>query len=272
MYLFDKLIKSHIMGNNIQLFKNEQFGEIRVAELNNEPIFCLKDLCNALDLKNNRKVASQLDEDVTLSYPLETPGGVQQATFVTEAGMYTVILRSDSQKAKPLQKWVTGEILPSIRKTGGYIATSENDTPEMIMARAIILAQETIKKKEEKLKQLEQRNKILEPKADFADVAFKAVDSMVDIGQAAKILNLGFGRNTLFKKLKEIGVFFSNRNEPKQEYIKRGYFVMTELPPIERNNHSPLIVMKVLVTQKGLAYINQLFGKKQAELKLAKIM
>lgn len=261
------------MENNIQLFKNEQFGEIRVAELNNEPIFCLKDLCNALDLKNNRKVASQLDDDVTLSYPIiDSLGREQEATFVTEAGMYTVILRSDSQKAKPLQKWVTGEILPSIRKTGGYIATSENDTPEMIMARAIIVAQETIKKKEEKLKQLEQRNKILEPKADFADVAFKAVDSMVDIGQAAKILNLGFGRNTLFKKLKEIGVFFSNRNEPKQEYIKRGYFVMTELPPIERNNHSPLIVMKVLVTQKGLAYINQLFGKKQSELKLAKII
>lgn len=69
------------MENNIQLFKNDQFGEIRVAELNNEPIFCLKDLCNALDLKNNRKVASQLDEDVTLSYPLETPGGVQLTMY-----------------------------------------------------------------------------------------------------------------------------------------------------------------------------------------------
>ena len=258
------------MENNIQLFKNEQFGEIRVAELNNEPIFCLKDLCNALDLKNNRKVASQLDEDVTLSYPLETPGGVQQATFVTEAGMYTVILRSDSQKAKPLQKWVTGEILPSIRKTGGYIATSENDTPEMIMARAIIVAQETIKKKDEKLKQLEQRNKILEPKAELMDKVMDT-DQKIDVGQAAKILQLPFGRNTLFQKLREKGVFFSNRNEPKQEYIKRGYFDMKE-KWIERDNHDGFMVVKVLVTQKGLDFIAKLFEVVKPTKQLAKIM
>lgn len=86
--------------NEIKIFQNEQFGQIRiVVNENNEPLFCLLDLCNSLGLSNNRKVKSQLDEDVTLSYPLETPGGIQQATFVTEAGMYTVILRSDSPKA-----------------------------------------------------------------------------------------------------------------------------------------------------------------------------
>lgn len=101
--------------------------------------------------------------------------------------------------------------------------------------------------------------KKLQPKADFADAAFKA-EGNVDIGQAAKILGLPFGRNTLFKKLREKGVLFGSRNEPKQRFIDAGYFKLTELPPIKRENHSDLIIMKCICTQKGLAYINTLFG------------
>lgn len=108
-------------------------------------------------------------------------------------------------------------------------------------------------------KQKDDQIKKLKPKADFADAAFKA-DGLVDIGQAAKILGLPFGRNTLFKKLREACIFFVNKNEPKQKYIDQGYFVLTELPPIKRTNGPDLIVMKVYCTQKGLAYINHLFG------------
>ena len=97
------------MEPRLRIFKSSLFGEIRTSVTQSgEPIFCLSDLCNALLLTNSRKVKSQLDEDVTLSYPLETPGGIQNSTFVTEAGMYTVILRSNSPIAKPIQKWVTG--------------------------------------------------------------------------------------------------------------------------------------------------------------------
>ncbi len=97
------------MEPRLRVFKNNLFGEIRTSVTQSgEPVFCLTDLCNALQLTNSRKVKSQLDEDVTLSYPLETSGGIQNATFVTEAGMYTVILRSNSPIAKPMQKWVTG--------------------------------------------------------------------------------------------------------------------------------------------------------------------
>ena len=92
----------------------------------------------------------------------------------------------------------------------------------------------------------------LKPKADFAEKAF-AMEGKVDIGQAAKILNLGYGRNTLFKKLREVGVFFANRNEPKQKHIDAGYFEMTE-KPISRKNHPGFIVMVVTCTQKGLAH------------------
>lgn len=127
---------------------------------------------------------------------------------------------------------------------------------------------------EQQKKQIEQKDaKIakIQPKADFADAAFKA-EGKVDIGQAAKILGLPFGRNTLFKKLREMGVFFANRNEPKQKYIDAGYFEMTLLPPIHRDNHPDIICQKVLCNPKGLAFINFMFGGNPPENKLSPIV
>ena len=137
--------------NDIQLFKNDQFGEVRVIELNGEPLFCLSDVCNILGLRQG-DVRQHLDEGVVSTQPLLTAGGIQQANFVNEDGLYDAILDSRKQEAKQFRKWVTSEILPSIRKTGGYLITSENDTPEIIMARAILVAQETIKKKRRETK------------------------------------------------------------------------------------------------------------------------
>lgn len=139
------------------------------------------------------------------------------------------------------------------------------NNPDLVISLATQLKNE----REEK-KRLEQQNSKLKPKADFADAAFKA-EGKVDIGQAAKILNLGFGRNTLFKKLKEVGVFFKDRNEPKQKYIDAGYFEMTLLPPIHRDSHPDILYQKVLCKPKGLAYINYLFGGKPSDGKTAKI-
>ncbi len=109
----------------------------------------------------------------------------------------------------------------------------------------------------------------LRPKAELMDRVMDT-DEKIDIGQTAKILGLPFGRNTLFKKLREMGVFFKNRNEPKYQYIKRGYFELKE-QYIERNNHDGFIVVKVLVTQKGLAFIAKLFNVEQEPKQLAKV-
>ena len=139
-------------------------------------------------------------------------------------------------------------------------------------SEALQLAADQARQIEEQQKAIEQKDariSKLQPKADFADIAFKA-EGKVDIGQAAKILGLPFGRNTLFKKLKEKGILF-NRNEPKQRYIDAGYFELTQLPPIHRNNHPDIIVMKVICTQKGLAFINKLFGGSSEKTKLATI-
>jgi len=122
----------------------------------------------------------------------------------------------------------------------------------------------------EQNKRIAAENKIkqLAPKAQLMDKVMDA-DEKIDIGQAAKILELPFGRNTMFKKLREQGVFFKNRNEPKQEYLNRGYFTLKE-KFIDRKNHNGFVIIKVLVTQKGLHFLSQFFGviKNQNKLTL----
>lgn len=136
--------------------------------------------------------------------------------------------------------------------------------------KALVSSEEEKQRLALEKKQLEQQNAKLQPKAAFADAAF-ATDDKIDIGMSAKILKLGFGRNTLFDKLRKAGVFFANRNEPKQRFIDAGYFEVKE-KFIERNNHPGFVVTKVLVTQKGLAYLNHLFGGNPSDGKLAKIV
>ena len=103
--------------NDLQIFNNEEFGEVRTVVLNSEPMFCLVDVCKALDIKNATDVAKRLDDDERTRLNLGRQG---ETNFVTESGLYAVILRSDKPNAKKFRKWITGEVLPSIRKTGSY--------------------------------------------------------------------------------------------------------------------------------------------------------
>lgn len=104
--------------NELQIFNNEEFGEVRTVVVNNEPMFCLMDICKALEIKNATDVSKRLDEDELTRLNLGSRAG--ETWFVTESGLYAVILRSDKPNAKKFRKWVTGEVLPSIRKTGSY--------------------------------------------------------------------------------------------------------------------------------------------------------
>ena len=146
------------------------------------------------------------------------------------------------------------------------------NNPDLVISLATQLKNEREEKArlEQEKKQLEDKTARQEPLVSFAKTAFKA-EGKVDIGQAAKILGLPFGRTTLFKKLREVGVFFANRNEPKQKYIDAGYFEMTLLPPIHRDNHPDIMYQKVLCNPKGLAYINHLFGGTPSDGKLSRI-
>ena len=202
----------------IQVFNSPQFGEIRTAGTSEDPLFCLSDVCSVLGLRQG-DVKQRLDKGVVSTQPLETAGGIQQANFVNEDGLYDVILDSRKPQAKAFRKWVTSEVLPAIRKTGGYLATKQDDTPEEIMARALTIAQATLAKREERLKQLEaeteQQQVTIEiqteeikksaPKVSYYDNHLQSVNTQTST-QAAK--QIGMDAEKLHKKLKEIGIIY----------------------------------------------------------------
>lgn len=256
---------------NVQLFSNPQFGNIRVVmNESGEPMFVANDVATALGYtKPQNAVTQHVDIDDTLKQGvIDNMGREQQTTVITESGVYSLVFGSKLESAKKFKKWVTSEVLPSIRKHGAYMT---NDTLEKAILSPDFLIQLATNLKEEQKKRslLEKENATLKPKAALMD---KIIDSgeKIDIGQTAKILGLPYGRNTLFKKLRELGVFFKNRNEPKQEYVDRKYFQLKERW-IERNSHDSFMVVKVLVTQKGLEFINKILDGDKPDGKQMKI-
>lgn len=134
-----------------------------------EPWFVLKDVCNILGISKYRDTAARLDADERGSVEVDTLGGTQQVIAVNESGLYHVILRSDKQEAKPFRKWVTSEVLPSIRKNGGYIAGQEQLTPQELMAKALLVANKTLAEREARISELTVQNNIMAPKAEYFD-------------------------------------------------------------------------------------------------------
>lgn len=146
--------------NNIQIFKYEN-NDVRTVEMNGEPWFVLKDVCVVLGLGTVSKVADRLDADEKGMNQIHTPGGMQDVTVINESGLYNVILRSDKPEAKPFRKWVTSEVLPSIRKNGGYIAGQEQLTPSELMAKALLVANKTLAEREARISELKVQNAIM---------------------------------------------------------------------------------------------------------------
>lgn len=156
--------------NEIQIFNSPQFGDIRTAtDDNNEPLFCAADVCKALGYENPRKAVSDHidDPDVTKRYAWVTTGTKADGseakrqtlmTFVNESGLYSLIFGSKLESAKQFKRWVTSEVLPEIRKNGGYIRGNVNETPEELMARALAVAKQTLERVERERQQLANTN------------------------------------------------------------------------------------------------------------------
>ena len=254
--------------NNVQLFSNPQFGDIRIVmNESNEPMFVASDVANALGYAKPRN-AVQAHCKGALKQGVPTSGGIQEMTIIPESDFYRLVLKSQLQDAEKFQDWVCEDILPSIRKHGAYMTP---DTLEKAILSPDFIIKLATNLKEEQTKRIaaERENATLKPKAALMD---KIIDSgeKIDIGQTAKILGLPYGRNTLFKKLRDLGVFFKNRNEPKQEYVDRKYFELKE-QWIERNSHDSFMIVKVLVTQKGLEFINKILEGNKSNGKQLKI-
>ena len=213
----------------ITLFKNPQFGEVRVSELNNEPIFCLSDVCKILDLQGSA-VLRRLSDDVISNHPIiDNLGRTQIANFVNEDGLYDVILDSRKPEAKAFRKWITGEVLPEIRKTGGYMISKEEDTEADIMARALLIAQSTMERQKQRLELLQNENELQkkELKASSHKVEyFDNVPQSTSVYVADQIAKeLGITAITLNKKLVKMGILIRRNGQllPTADYCNKGY-------------------------------------------------
>lgn len=258
-------------NTNVQIFSNPQFGDIRIVmNESNEPMFVANDVAKILNYSNPRDaVAKHCKSDgVAKCDIIDSLGRNQSMSVLNEPNFYRLVMRSDMPDAEKFQDWVCEDILPSIRKHGAYM-TPETLEKAILSPDFIIKLATNLKEEQTKRIAAEKENATLKPKAALMD---KIIDSgeKIDIGQTAKILGLPYGRNTLFKKLRDLGVFFKNRNEPKQEYVDRKYFELKE-QWIERNSHDSFMIVKVLVTQKGLEYINKLLEGNKSNGKQLKI-
>ena len=234
----------------LQIFQNSGF-QIRGGLINNEPYFVAKDICEALGLGNVSQAISRLDDDEKGIYKIDTLGGEQNILHINESGLYSLVLTSNKPEAKAFKKWVTSEVLPSIRKTGSYSIQQQFQIPQTYSEALMLAAKQA--------EQIEQQTALIEaqkPKVEFYEAVTGSSDT-IDIGTVAKVLNIkGIGRNNLFEFLRDRGVLMSN-NQPLQTFVDRGYFRVIE-SKYNKPDGSSHINLKTVVYQKGLDYIRKL--------------
>ena len=260
--------------NEIQVFNNPQFGAVRTAGTADNPMFCLADVCQAIGITNARNVKSRLDEEDVHLVDTPTAGGTQQITFVTESGLYDVIIRSDSEQAKPFRKWVTSEVLPSIRKHGMYATEATVESMLNDPENAILMLQAYQRERKERLAAQQQVEKLEaqaiedKPKIIYAD-AVKGSTSSCLIGELAKMIaqnGYPIGEKRLFQWMRDnhyLCSYGERFNQPYQQYIEQGLFTM------KQNVFSVDGEMRTRnttkVTGKGQIYfINKFIGEPQA--------
>lgn len=271
----------HLNGNNstvqttsahetseVQVFNSPIFGKIRVStDKNGDPLFCLVDICTSIGIVNHRNVKNRLDKDDVRQVDTPTGGGSQSMVYVTESGMYDVILRSDSPKAKPFKKWVSGDVLPTIRKTGSYSIQPQHNIPQTYSDALLLAANQARQienlKKENHLLVLE--NNSYREKAEFADSIMQS-KNCITIGEMANILNQNKifrkGRNALYGALRQKGYLLKRGiryNLPTQKSISEGIMRVAEIP--SHTISGITINRSAVITPKGQQYFIKMFRK-----------
>ena len=256
--------------NNIKIFNSPDFGQIRTIQQNGEPWFVGKDVADILGYSNSSKAIPQhVDEEDRQKQNLPTAQNgklVAASWLINESGLYSLILSSKMPKAKEFKRWVTSEVIPAIRKTGGYIAGSENMTDAEIMAKAVLVAQSTIRQRDQRIKELESDVAAAKPKVLFAD-AVSASDSTILIGDLAKLIKQNghpIGQKRLFCWMREQGYLIKRQgadyNSPTQRAMEMGLFKIKETAISHSDGHVS-VSKTTKVTGKGQQYfINKFCG------------
>lgn len=248
--------------NELKLFENPEFGSIRVISINNEPWWVLSDVCKVLDLSNPTVVSNRLENDERSKFDLGRQG---EATIINESGLYSVILRSDKPQAKAFKRWITHEVIPSIRKHGAYM-TADTIKKAMQSPDFIIQLATELKAEQEKNRQLENKIEADKPKTIFAD-AVSVSHSSILIGDLAKLIRQNgyeIGQKRLFAWMRDNGYLMksgSSTNLPTQYSMERGWFEIKETTVTHADGHTT-ISKTPKVTGKGQIYfINLFLGK-----------
>lgn len=251
--------------NNLQIFNNDQFGQIRMTVEDGEPLFVAADVCRALEISKYRDAVSRLDEDERGSFEVDTPGGTQKMTAVTESGLYSLVLGSRKPEAKAFKRWITHEVLPTIRQTGGYVSDEQqfvNTYLPFADANTKALFGQTLAQLRAANEQLEQQK----PKVLFAD-AVSAAHTSILVGELAKLLKqngVDIGQHRLFQYLRENGYLIKRRgsdyNMPTQYAMERGWFEIKETAITHGDGHTS-VNKTPKVTGKGQQYFINLFLK-----------
>ena len=253
----------HERKEGVQLFINKELElEVRAVEINGEGWLVGKDVAKVLGYSRaDHAINRHCDEDdVSKQYIIDNLGRSQETLVINESGFYSLILRSDMPKAKQIKRWVTSEVLPQIRKTGGYIPISEEMSEAEIMAKALIISQKTIEKKDELLKakdkEIKDLSQDLTQKNRFINQIAVSKNSLKveEVAQIASKQGIKIGRNKLWDKLREWGLIKKNsKYDPKQEYIDREYFEVVEGTKENPKGVFTYKITRVLV--KGQVYI-----------------
>ena len=254
--------------NRLKFFKNEEFGLVRTLEISGEPWFVGKDIAVALGYSNTRDALSKhVDSEDKGVAECDTLGGSQELTVINESGLYSLILSSKLPNAKAFKRWVTSEVLPSIRKHGLYAKEELLDNPDIAIA-----AFKALKEEREARKALEAENKQMQPLALFAK-SVSASDTSILIGDLAKLLKQnGYdtGQKRLFEELRQRSFLMkagSSKNLPAQKAMELGLFEVKE-STINNPDGSVRVTKTTKVTGKGQVYFVNLFLGKQVEEKV----
>ena len=239
--------------NMLKVFEKAEFGRVRVVECEGEPWFVAKDVCECLELTDVSKTISLLDDDEKGTNSIRTPGGEQQMLVVSEPGLYSLILRSRKPEAKAFKRWVTHEILPSIRKTGHYGAP---ETEDEILARALVIAEGRLGMLSHAVSELQEQIALDAPKVELAE-AIMETEECVSINQFAKILKqrgLDIGANRLYRDLRRDGYLMRRRgtnwNMPTQRMMDKGYFRVVERMT-EADDGYQFVTVTTMITGAG---------------------
>lgn len=261
------------MNNEMQKFDFKGASLRTLTDEAGEPWFVAKDVCDILELTNPAVALQSLDDDektnLSNSYVWSESG--RRPLIISEPGLYRLVMRSRKPEAKEFQRWVTHEVLPQIRKTGGYIPTTAADDDMTILAKAVMIGQRTMEAQKQKIAEHQTRIVELEPKARFAD-AVAASDGTCLVGELAKMLRqngMDIGQNRLFRLLQAdgyLGKSGSNRNVPTQRAMDLGLFRIKETTVTHADGHTT-VSRTPKVTGKGQRYfIDRYWGRAQPTL------